>query len=685
MPGTPMLESYAAGRWYAASDEGKPLLDAATGEEVARISSAGLDLGEMTTYARTVGGPALRALTFHERAALIKDVAKHLSNPETGIKDELYDLSFRTGATKRDSMVDIDGGFGTLFSMAGKGVREMPNDTVYVDGGLEQLGRQGQFVGQHVYTTRPGVAVQVNAFNFPVWGFLEKLAPAFISGMPTIVKPAAQTAYLTELCVRRIIESGILPEGSLQLLCGSPAGLLDELTVQDIVAFTGSAHTAGLLRTHTNVMHGGVQLGVEADSLNCSILGPDVTAEDPEFDLFVKGVVAEMTVKAGQKCTAIRRAIVPAGIAGQVVDAISARLAKTTVGDPRHDDVRMGALVSLDQREEVRKAVQQLRSSAEVVFGDPDHVELVAGDAERGAFMSPVLLRAQRGAVEPHDVEPFGPVSTVLTYDTVDEAVELAARGRGSLAGSLVTHDPEVARTVVLGLAPWHGRILVLDRDDAAESTGHGSPLPVLVHGGPGRAGGGEELGGVRGVLHHMQRSAIQASPAMMTAVTGRWTKGSPRNEDGVHPFRKSLAELRIGDTIRSEPRTVTRADIDHFAEFTGDTFYAHTDPAAAAKNPLFGGIVAHGYLVVSLAAGLFVDPDPGPVLANFGVDNLRFLTPVKAEDSIAVTLTVKQITPRRSADYGEVRWDAVVTNQDGDPVATYDVLTLVAKGWPQD
>ena len=685
MPGTPMLESYAAGRWYAASDEGKPLLDGATGEEVARISSAGLDLGEMTTYARTVGGPALRALTFHERAALIKDVAKHLSNPETGIKDELYDLSFRTGATKRDSMVDIDGGFGTLFSMAGKGVREMPNDTVYVDGGLEQLGRQGQFVGQHVYTTRPGVAVQVNAFNFPVWGFLEKLAPAFISGMPTIVKPAAQTAYLTELCVRRIIESGILPEGSLQLLCGSPAGLLDELTVQDIVAFTGSAHTAGLLRTHTNVMHGGVQLGVEADSLNCSILGPDVTAEDPEFDLFVKGVVAEMTVKAGQKCTAIRRAIVPAGIAGQVVDAISARLAKTTVGDPRHDDVRMGALVSLDQREEVRKAVQQLRSSAEVVFGGPDHVELVAGDAERGAFMSPVLLRAQRGAVEPHDVEPFGPVSTVLTYDTVDEAVELAARGRGSLAGSLVTHDPEVARTVVLGLAPWHGRILVLDRDDAAESTGHGSPLPMLVHGGPGRAGGGEELGGVRGVLHHMQRSAIQASPAMMTAVTGRWTKGSPRNEDGVHPFRKSLAELRIGDTIRSEPRTVTRADIDHFAEFTGDTFYAHTDPEAAAKNPLFGGIVAHGYLVVSLAAGLFVDPDPGPVLANFGVDNLRFLTPVKAEDSIAVTLTVKQITPRRSADYGEVRWDAVVTNQDGDPVATYDVLTLVAKGWPQD
>ena len=681
---TRKLESYAAGRWYAASDEGKPLLDAGTGEEVARISSNGLDLREMTAYARTVGGPAIRALTFHERAGLLKALAKHLSDAETGIKDELYDLSFRTGATKRDSMVDIDGGFGTMFSFASKGVRELPNDRVVTDGNLEQLGRGGTFVGQHVYTSRPGVAVQINAFNFPVWGMLEKLAPAFLAGLPSIVKPAAQTAYLTELAVRRIVESGILPEGALQLLCGSPAGLLDELTVQDSVAFTGSAHTAGMLRTHTNVMHGGVQLGVEADSLNCSVLGPDVAVDDPEFDLFVKGVVAEMTVKAGQKCTAIRRVIVPGSSADAVIEAVRDRLAKITVGNPRHEDTRMGALVSLEQREEVRKAIQSLRASAEVVYGDPDHVDVVDADAERGAFLSPVLLRAHRGAVEPHDVEPFGPVSTVLTYDALDEAVELAARGRGSLVASVVTHDPDVARTVVLGLAPWHGRILVLDRDDAGESTGHGSPLPMLVHGGPGRAGGGEELGGVRAVLHHMQRTALQASPAMTTAITGRWTTGSPRTRrTTVHPFRKSLAELRIGDTIASAPRTVTLEDIDHFAEFTGDTFYAHTDPEAAAANPLFGGIVAHGYLVVSLAAGLFVDPDPGPVLANFGVDNLRFLTPVKAGDSIAVTLTVKQITPRTNADYGEVRWDAVVANGDGDPVATYDVLTLVAKTWP--
>jgi oxepin-CoA hydrolase/3-oxo-5,6-dehydrosuberyl-CoA semialdehyde dehydrogenase len=677
---TRLLESYAAGRWYTAPAEGRPLLDAGTGDEVARISSEGLDLREMTAYARTVGGPAIRALTFHERAGLLKAMAKHLSDPATGIKDELYELSYATGATKRDSWVDIDGGFGTVFGMASKGVRELPNDIVAIDGNLEQLGRGGSFVGQHVYTSRPGVAVQINAFNFPVWGMLEKLAPAFLAGLPSIVKPAAQTAYVTELAVRRIVEAGILPEGSLQLLCGSPAGLLDELTVQDSVAFTGSAHTAGLLRNHPQMLHGGVQLGVEADSLNCSVLGPDVTADDPELELFVKGVVTEMTVKAGQKCTAIRRAIVPAAMADAVVEAITDRLARVTVGDPRHEDTRMGALVSLDQREEVRKAIQSLRASGEVVYGDPDRIDLVDGDAERGAYLSPVLLRSQRGAVEPHDVEPFGPVSSVLTYDSVEEAVDLAARGRGSLVASVVTHDADVARRVVLGLAPWHGRILVLDRDDAAESTGHGSPLPMLVHGGPGRAGGGEERGGVRAVLHHMQRTALQASPAMTTAVTGRWTTGSPRREDGTHPFRKSLAELRIGDTIATPSRTVTLADIDHFAEFTGDTFYAHTDPEAAAANPLFGGIVAHGYLVVSLAAGLFVDPDPGPVLANFGVDNLRFLTPVKAGDAIAVTLTVKQITPRTSADYGEVRWDALVTNQHGEPVATYDVLTLVAK-----
>ncbi|QBX56440.1 phenylacetic acid degradation bifunctional protein PaaZ [Nocardioides seonyuensis] len=671
-----LLESYVAGSWRTPTGEGDPLLDATTGEEVARVSSSGLDLASMVDHARTVGGPAVRELNFHERALLLKDVGTHLS----GLKEELYELSTRTGATRRDSMVDIDGGFGTLFSFSSKARRELPYDTVVCDGELEQLGRSGSFVGQHVYTSRPGVAVQINAFNFPVWGMLEKLAPAFLAGLPTIVKPASQTAYLTELVVRRIIEAGILPEGSLQLLCGSAGTLLDHLGVQDSVAFTGSAHTAGILRQHPSIVHGGATLQVEADSLNCSALGPDVTPDQPEWDLFLKGVVTEMTVKAGQKCTAIRRVIVPDAVADQVVDDLAERLSRITVGNPADESVRMGALASLAQREEVRKAVEALRASCDVVHGHPTEVSPVDADAERGAFMSPVLLRARQGAVEPHDVEPFGPVSTVMSYSTVDEAVAMAARGRGSLVGSVVTHDPEVARSLVLGLAPWHGRILVLDRDDAAESTGHGSPLPMLVHGGPGRAGGGEELGGVRGVLHHMQRSAIQASPDMLTAITGRWTRGSARTTTPEHPFRHSLSTLRVGDTIVSESRVVSRADIEHFADFTGDTFYAHTDPDAAAANPLFGGIVAHGYLVVSLAAGLFVDPDPGPVLANFGVDNLRFLTPVRAGDSIAVTLTVKQVTPRASADYGEVRWDALVVNAEDEPVATYDVLTLVAK-----
>ena len=674
-----LLESYVAGHWFRAQDEGVAVRDATTGDVVARVSSTGLDAGALVAHAREVGGPAIRALTFHERAGLLKELALHLG----AAKDDLYALSFRTGATKRDSFVDIDGGIGTLFSYASKGKRELPNDVVYLDGAPEPLGRGGTFLGQHVYTSRTGVAVQINAFNFPVWGMLEKLAPAFLAGLPSIVKPATQTAYLTAAVVRRIVESGILPEGSLQFIAGSTGALFDHLGEQDSVAFTGSARTAEILRRDPAVQERGLRLGVEADSLNASILGTDVTEDDPEFDLFVKGVVTEMTVKAGQKCTAIRRAIVPEAIADRVIAALSDRLSRIVVGDPSDESVRMGALASLDQREEVRRAIAELRRGADLVYGDPDVVEPVGADATSGAFLSPVLLRAHEGASEPHDVEPFGPVSTVLTYRTVEEAVALTARGRGSLVASVVTHDPTFARAVVLGLAPWHGRVLVLDRDDAAESTGHGSPLPTLVHGGPGRAGGGEELGGIRGVLHHMQRTAVQGSPDMLTAITGRWTTGSRRTLEELHPFRKSLADLRIGDAISSQPRVVSREDIDHFADFTGDRFYAHTDPEAAAANPLFGGIVAHGYLVVSLAAGLFVEPNPGPVLANFGIDGLRFLTPVKAGDAIRVQLTVKQITPRTSADYGEVRWDAVVLNQDDEQVAAYDVLTLVAKTWP--
>ncbi len=664
-----LLQSYVSGRWYTAPDAGTPVFDATDGTEIARVSSTGLDFAGAVDHAHTVGGPALAATTFHDRAAALKTLGQTLM----GQKDEFYALSRATGATDRDSAIDIDGGFGTVLSYASRARRELPNDTVYLDGSVEQIGKSGSFAAQHIYTARRGVAVQINAFNFPVWGFLEKLAPAFIAGVPTIVKPATQTAYLTELVFRRIIESGVLPEGSVQLVCGGVGPLLDQLGGQDSILFTGSATTAATLRTRPSVVHSGTRFTAEADSLNASILAPDISADSPEFDLYVRQLVTEMTAKAGQKCTAIRRAFVPNGLVDAVIAATREGLSAITVGGT--EGKTMGALVSTGQREEVLNAVRSLTKSCEIVVGSD-----TAPDGP-GAYLPPILLRCtDNKADEPHDIEPFGPVATVIGYDNTPEVIELTARGKGSLVASLVTADPALAREIVLSLAPYHGRILVLNTEDAKESTGHGTPLPILVHGGPGRAGGSEELGGIRGVLHHMQRTAVQASPNILTAVGRQWITGADRRTAETHPFRKTLAELIVGDTIVAGPRRVTAEDIAHFAEFTGDTFYAHTDPVAAAANPLFGGIVAHGYLVVSLAAGLFVDPAPGPVLANFGVDNLRFLTPVKVDDTLTVTLTAKAITPRASADYGEVRWDTVVTNQDSKPVATYDVLTLVAK-----
>ncbi|MFC6885356.1 MULTISPECIES: phenylacetic acid degradation bifunctional protein PaaZ [Actinomadura] len=672
-----VLRSYVSGSWRSPEEEGAPLLDAVTGEEVARISAAGVDRAAALRYGREVGGPALRELTFHQRAALLKALASHLREH----RDELYALSARTGATRNDSRFDVDGGIGVLLGYASKGRRELPNDTVLVEGAAEPLGKGGTFVGQHVCTPLRGVAVQINAFNFPVWGPLEKLAPAFVAGVPSLVKPASQTAYLTARLVELIVESGLLPEGSVQLLCGDAGDLLDHLTEQDLVAFTGSASTAARLRTHPGVVRDSVRFNAEADSLNCSVLGPDAAPGTTEFDLYVQQLVTEMTVKAGQKCTAIRRALVPAALAGDVADAVAARLAEVAVGDPSDPRVRMGALASLGQREEVRRSLKALTDAARVVFGDPDRIDPVGADPERGAFISPVLLRADDpGRAEPHEVEAFGPVATLLPYEDATHAVELAARGRGSLAASVVTADAAFAREVVLGLAPWHGRLLVLNGEDAGESTGHGSPLPALLHGGPGRAGGGAELGGIRGVVHHMQRTALQAGPAMLTSLTGRWVPGTDRTVTAEHPFRKHLEDLRVGDTAVGGPRVVTLDDIEHFAAFTGDTFYAHMDEDAAKANPFFGGRVAHGYLVVSFAAGLFVSPEPGPVLANYGLENLRFLTPVHPGDELTVTLTAKQITPRDGAAYGEVRWDTDVTNQDGASVAKYDVLTLVAK-----
>lgn len=674
------LESFVGGRWTRGTGEGQVLLNAATGAPVARIDSTGVDFAEALAWGRAKGGPALRKLTFHQRAEMLKALGKALM----AVKEELYAESFATGATRADGWVDIEGGVGTLLGYASKAKRELPNARLLAEGEVEALSKDATFSAQHILTPLEGVAIHINAFNFPVWGMLEKLAPTILGGMPAIIKPASQTAYLTELAVRRMLATGILPEGALQLVSGSTGDLLDHVEGQDVVTFTGSAWTGRKLRAGGAVVENSVRFTMEADSLNASILGTDAGPGTPEFDLFVREVAREMTVKAGQKCTAIRRVMVPRAHLDAVAAAIGARLDKTAVGDPAAEDVRMGPLASLDQRREVRERIRELAQEAEIVAGDPDAVRVVSGDPEKGAFLNPVLLAcadpARAQAV--HDVEAFGPVATLMPYDDVEEAAEFARRGKGSLVASVFTNDPAVAEAVVLGVAPFHGRVMIGNRDSARSSTGHGSPLPMLVHGGPGRAGGGEEMGGVRGVKHFMQRTAVQGTPRLLTAVTGRWSEGAEART-GAHPFRKSLAELRIGDQLVTGTREVTLADIEHFAGFTGDTFYAHMDEAAAKANPFFDGRVAHGYLIVSFAAGLFVDPAPGPVLANYGVDNLRFLAPVYPGDVLGVRLTCKEINPREGAGHGEVRWDCRVTKQDGSLVAQYDVLTMVAKVWP--
>jgi oxepin-CoA hydrolase/3-oxo-5,6-dehydrosuberyl-CoA semialdehyde dehydrogenase len=673
------LQSYAAGTWRGGTGAAAAVLrDATTGEVVAHASAEGLDGAAMLAWARTVGGPNLRRLTFHERAGLLKALARDL----TEHKDEYYPVSFATGATRADSWIDIDGGISTLFVYASKGTRELPNSRVYVDGGVEALSKAGTFLGQHLCVPLEGAAVHINAFNFPVWGMLEKLAPTLLAGVPAIVKPATQTCYLTERVFRRILESRILPEGAVQLICGGVGDLFDHLTCQDVVSFTGSASTALRLRQHPAVTANSVRFTAETDSLNSSILGPDATPGSAELDLFVREVVREMTVKAGQKCTAIRKAIVPAAHAAEVIEALRAALARVVVGDPRLEQVRMGPVASLSQRREVSEQLGKLRQEAEVVSGGDGRAEPLGADPERGAFMAPTLLFCRDGgsARAIHSVEAFGPVCTVVPYRDTGEAIALARRGGGSLAGSVFTADDALAAQFVLGLAPYHGRVVVVNRHCAKESTGHGSPLPHLVHGGPGRAGGGEEMGGIRGVMHYLQRTAIQGTPDVITAASGRWVRGARELEPGVHPFRKPFGSLAIGDTFHSGEREVTVDDIERFAALSGDRFYAHMDEAAARRNPLFGGRVAHGYFLVSAAAGLFVDAPYGPVLANYGIDGLRFVKPVKPGDRIRVRLTCKEKSLRAGAGYGEVRWDTAITNQSGEAVANYDVLTMVSE-----
>jgi len=672
-----LLRSYYSDTWFTPDDAGLPLLDASTSAEVARWSTSPVDVPRMYDHARTVGGPALRALTFTERAAILKQLAQFLNERR---EERYYPLSYQTGATLFDSRFDVDGGIGVLFAYSSRGRRELPDAHVYTDGPVEPLSKDGSFVAQHIYTPMHGLALFINAFNFPVWGMLEKFAPAFLAGVPVVVKPAEQTGYLTERVFADMVDSGLLPPGSVSLVCGSTEGLLDHLTSQDIVAFTGSASTAQALRQHPRVVAESIRFTAEADSLNAAILGPDAAPGEPEFDLFIRELGREITVKAGQKCTAIRRAFVPSGQVDSVLEALQARLAKVVVGDPRTESTTMGALATLEQREEFNANLAKLTAVADIAIGGPDSPATAALPAE-GAFVAPTVLKARDSAATAvHTVEAFGPLATVIGYDGVDEVVRLAALGQGSLVGSVYSYDQDFVRDVVRGAAAHHGRMIVIDRDDAKSSTGHGSPLPLLVHGGPGRAGGGEELGGIRGVLHYMQRTAVQGSPRAVSAVTGRWVAGAPTITSDVHPFRRYLEDLAIGEVLHTEGHTVTAEDISRFVELTGDAFYAHTDPEAAAQNPLFGGIVAHGYYIVSRVAGLFVEPSPGPVLANFGLDNLRFITPVKVGDEIRAQLTCKEKKARQTENYGEVRWDLIVRNQNEELVASYDVLTLVAK-----
>ncbi len=670
------IQSYVAGQWIAPGAGAHTITSAITGEEIAQAGNDALDVQAMLGFARDTGGPTLRQMTFHDRARMLKALALHLRDH----RQTLYDLSYDTGATLSDHKIDVDGGIGTMLVFASKGRREMPDGHVYLDGPPEQLGRTGQFMGRHICTPLHGVALHINAFNFPVWGMLEKLAPTLLAGVPAIVKPATATCYVTEACVRIMLNSGILPKGAVQLVSGGLGDMLDHLECQDAVAFTGSAQTALKLRRNAVVLENSVRFTAEQDSLNASVLGPDAAPDTPEFELFVKEVHHEIITKAGQKCTAIRRIMVPEARVEAVIDAISARLSGTIIGDPRNKHTQMGALVSHSQKNDVLEKADMIGLEAERVFGDPNDFHVHGADKDKGAFVPSMLFhcadpdKAQRV----HDTEAFGPVATIMPYRDLDHAITLLNKGKGSLVASIITNSPDVAREITLGAAAFHGRLYFNNRTSMAEATGHGAPLPHMVHGGPGRAGGGEELGGIRGVLHYMQRTAIQGSPDILTAIGDQWVPGAQEISGKPHPFATPFTTLEIGETFHSDRRQITLDDIETFAHFTGDTFYAHMDDAAARANPFFPGRVAHGYLLLSFAAGLFVQPDPGPVLANTGLDNLRFMAPVQPGDSIKVRLTVKHKTPRND-EYGEVRWHVTLTNQRNEAVAEYELLTMNA------
>ena len=667
--------------WIEGNGSGTSLYNAITGKEIYSASTDGIDVGGMYNYAREIGGHALRKMTFQERALMLKSLALHLQEH----KAEFYKVSWATGATKVDSWIDIEGGIGNLFTNASLR-RKLPNTSFAIDGDFIPLSKEGTFGAHHLLVPKEGVAMHINAYNFPVWGMLEKIAVNLLAGVPAIVKPATVTSYLTESVVRVIHASGILPKGALQLLCGSARDILDYVDERDIVTFTGSATTGRKLKTHSKVIKNSVPFNLEADSLNSAILGPDAVPGTPEFDLFVKEVRKEITVKCGQKCTAVRRIMVPKDHIDAFQDALITQLKNTIIGDPQSEGVRMGSLVGQTQRNDVRAQVSLLLEETELVYGSLDSVETIGADSNKGAFMSPLLLRVDNpgSAIKVHDIEAFGPVSSLMPYDNIADAVDLAKRGKGSLCCSITTHDKAVATEFVRNAASMHGRILVLDRECAKESTGHGSPLPLLVHGGPGRAGGGEEMGGLRGIRHYMQRTAIQGHPSMLTAITEQYQPGGAQPESEPHVFRKHFEELVVGDTVTTAKHTVTEADIANFANVSGDNFYAHVD-ATSLEGTLFEQKVAHGYFILSKAAGLFVDPKKGPVLLNYGIEECRFTKPVYPGATIGVRLTVKEKITQEKRDEddvakGIVKYLVDVYDETGETVAIATILTMVKK-----
>ncbi len=675
------LHNYACGQWVAGADKGQELYNAITGEAIATTSSKGLDFATMCDYARTVGGPKLRNMTFQERGLMLKALAMHLLSK----KEDFYKVSWATGATRIDSWVDIEGGIGNLFTYASLR-RQFPNETYCYDGDVARLSKNNTFIGHHICVPKEGVAIHINAFNFPVWGMLEKVAVNWLAGVPAIVKPATVTSFLTEAVVKEIIDSKILPEGALQLICGSANGILDHVTNQDVVTFTGSASTGKMLKAHPRLLEESVHFNMEADSLNCCVLGPDVTPAMPEFDIFIKEVTREITTKAGQKCTAVRRIIVPEKLVEDVHIALGKRLAQNVIGDPNVEGVRMGSLAGKAQLIEVKEKVELLSKTQKIIIGDFEKFEVKGADKHKGAFMPPIIFLNEKPFTNTdcHNIEAFGPVSTLMPYKTIDEAIELSKMGKGSLVSSIITADDRIARMYTIGAACMHGRILVLNAECAKESTGHGSPMPMLVHGGPGRAGGGEEMGGKRGVFHYLQRTAIQGSPTTISAILNQYQQGGKQIEKDIHPFRQHFEDLEIGETLITAKHTVTDADVVNFANVSGDHFYAHTD-VTSLDGTIFTGRVAHGYYILSKAAGLFVNAKKGPVLLNYGIDECRFTKPVYMGSTIGVRFTCKEKIDQEKKNAediakGIVKWLVDVYDETGETVAIATILTMVKK-----